>query len=145
MYQSFHTKPKAQTKRRSLVMLVLVGACCMALGLYGLETVAEQPIRDEAIHAHLTSLVDTHKYAMEQNRQLGVLIEQGVENQVAVVGAIAAIKGAAAFAAANPALVSGVASIFKNVVWGGDVARTTVDPAKIDASFDNSKTFAAEI
>jgi hypothetical protein len=97
------------------------------------------------MHAHLTSLVDTHKYAMQQNRALGELIEEGVENQVAVVAAIAAVKGAAAFAAANPAIVAGVASIFKNVVWGGDVARKTVDPVAIDKSFDNSKVFAAEI
>ena len=41
------------------------------------------------MHAHLTSLVDTHKYAMQQNRALGELIEEGVENQVAVVAAIA--------------------------------------------------------
>lgn len=33
----------------------------------------------------------------------------------------------------------------KNIIWGGMVAKKTVDPAKIDASFDNSKTFAAEI
>jgi uncharacterized membrane-anchored protein YhcB (DUF1043 family) len=39
----------------------------------------------------------------------------------------------------------GVANLVKNVIWGGAVARKTVDPEKIDASFDNSKTFAAEI
>jgi phage host-nuclease inhibitor protein Gam len=73
------------------------------------------------------------------------LIEEGVENQVAVVGAIGAIKMASTFAATHGPMIKGVGNVLKNVIWGEQVARKTVDPKKIDASFDNSKTFVAEI
>lgn len=97
------------------------------------------------MHAHLTSLMEHHKFASDQHKVLGELIEEGSQNQVAVVGAIAAIKGAAAFAAAKGPIIQGAVSIFKNVVWGGDVAKKTIDPKKIDASFDNAAKFNAEI
>jgi len=56
-----------------------------------------------------------------------------------------AIATAVTFAATKGPMIASVASTLKNVVWGETVARKTVDPAKIDASFDNSKVFAAEI
>lgn len=43
------------------------------------------------MHAHLTSLVDHHAYLKKQNEVLGELIEEGAENQVAVMGTMAAI------------------------------------------------------
>lgn len=73
------------------------------------------------------------------------MIEEGVENQVAIAGAIASVKMASTFAATHGPMIQGVGNILKNVVWGEQVARKTVDPKKIDASFDNSKTFVAEI
>lgn len=97
------------------------------------------------MHAHLTSLIDHHKYLAEQNAIIGDLIEEGVENQIAVTGTIAAISAAATFAKTAGPIISGVGSLAKNIIWGGMVAKKTVDPKKIDASFDNSKTFAAEI
>jgi len=97
------------------------------------------------MHAHLTSLIDHHEYLKSQNAILGELIEEGAENQVAVVGSIAAIKVAATFAATKGPMIMSVASTVKNVIWGEQVARKTVDPAKIDKSFDDSKKFSAEI
>lgn len=73
------------------------------------------------------------------------MIEEGTENQIAVMGAIAAAKAAATFAAGKGALIGSVTSLVKNVIWGGETARKAVDPKKLDASFNNSKVFAAEL
>lgn len=117
----------------------------MALGLFGLHEATQTAISDEAMHAHLTSLIDHHAFLKSQNEIIGELIEEGVENQVAIAGAIASVKMASTFAATHGPMIQGVGNILKNVVWGEQVARKTVDPKKIDASFDNSKTFVAEI
>jgi hypothetical protein len=141
------TTPKAETKRggRGIAIFALVGACCMALGLFGLHEATQTAVSDEAMHAHLTSLVDHHAFLKSQNEIIGDLIEEGVQNQVAVAGAIGAIKMASTFAATHGPMIKGVGNVLKNVIWGEQVARKTVDPKKIDASFDNSKTFVAEI
>lgn len=146
LHESLTDLPKAQAKgRRPLVMLVLAGACCMALAAFGFQAQEHQPIGDEAMHAHLTTLVDHHAYLKSQNEILGELIEEGAENQVAVVGTIAAIKVAATFAATKGPMILAVGNMVKNVIWGGMVAKKTVDPVKLDASFNDSKVFAAEI
>jgi hypothetical protein len=73
------------------------------------------------------------------------LIEEGVENQVAIAGAMAAISQAATFAKTAGPLVQGVASIAKNLIWGSGVAVKTVDTKKIDSAFNDSRVFVAEI
>jgi len=117
--ESLNSTPKVDAKRRRpLVMAVLAGACCMALGFLGMQTVQHQPISDDAMHAHLTSLMDHHEYLKSQNAILGELIEEGTENQVAVVASMASIKVAATFAATKGPMIASVASTLKNVVWG---------------------------
>ena len=73
------------------------------------------------------------------------MIEEGAENQVAVMGALAAIQGAATFAKTAAPIVQGVAKIAKNIIWGSCVAVKTVDVKKIDAAFNDSKVFVSEI
>jgi len=144
--ESLNATPKVEAKRRRpLVMVLLAGACAMAVALFGFQAAETLPISDAAAHAHLTSLIEHHSYLKDQNQILGELIEEGVENQVAVIGTIAAVKAAASFAAVKGPMIAGVANMVKNVIWGGMVAKKTVDPKKIDAAFDNSKVFAAEI
>lgn len=129
-----------------MMMLLVAGACCLALGLIGWETSeSHEPINDEAIHAHLTSLQDHHSYFKSQNKILGELIEEGAQNQVAAAAVLAGAKAAATFAAANPEVIGGVISLVKNIFWGGEAARKAADPKKLDASFNDSKVFAAEI
>lgn len=73
------------------------------------------------------------------------MIEEGVQNQVAIAGALAAISQAQTFAQTAGPLVQGVAGIAKNLIWGSGVAVKTVDPEKIDAAFNDSRVFVAEI
>lgn len=61
------------------------------------------------------------------------------------MGALAAIQGAATFAKTAGPIVQGVAKIAKNIIWGSGVAVKTVDVKKIDAAFNDSKVFVAEI
>jgi hypothetical protein len=42
-------------------------------------------------------------------------------------------------------IIEGVAKVWTNVVWGDKVTVRTIDPKKIDAAFNDSKTFIAEI
>lgn len=42
-------------------------------------------------------------------------------------------------------IVEGIAKVWANVVWGDNVTVRTIDPKKIDAAFDDSKVFMAEI
>jgi len=58
------------------------------------------------MHAHLTSLMDHHEYLKSQNAILGELIEEGTENQVAVVASMASIKVAATFAATKGPMIA---------------------------------------
>lgn len=117
----------------------------MALGLLGTYEATQTAISDEAMHAHLTTLIDHHAYLKGQNEVIGELIEEGVQNQIVVTGTIATIGAAATFASTHGPMIMGVANLVKNVIWGESVARKTVDPKKIDASFDDSKKFVAEI
>jgi len=64
-----------------LVMALLAGACVMALGLIGMQTTQRAPIADEAMHAHLTSLMDHHTFVKNQNDLIGDLIEEGMKNK----------------------------------------------------------------
>lgn len=58
---------------------------------------------------------------------------------------MAAISKAGAFAEVAGPLVQGVGKIAGNLIWGSGVAVKTVNPEKIDAAFNDSKTFVAEI
>jgi len=102
-------------------------------------------VSDEAAIAHLNSMVEQHKYFAEQHGIIGDLIEEGVENQVAIAGALAAISQAQTFAKTAGPLVQGVGKIAKNLIWGSGVAVKTVDVKKIDAAFNDSRVFVAEI
>jgi len=42
-------------------------------------------------------------------------------------------------------IIQGVGKIAKNIIWGKGIVVKTVDPEKIDAAFNDSKTFVAEI
>jgi hypothetical protein len=80
--ESLNGTPKAEAKRgRGMVMMVLMGACALALGLAGFSSY-EQPVEisDAAMHAHLTTLIDHHAYLKDQNEVLQGLIEEGTEN-----------------------------------------------------------------
>lgn len=46
------------------------------------------------------------------------MIEEGAENQVAVMGTIAAVTAAVSFAKAVGPVIQGVGSMYKNIVWG---------------------------
>jgi hypothetical protein len=83
---------------------------------------------NEAQVAHLDALVNQHKWLQEQDAILGDLIEEGVENQIAVTGAIAAISTATTFAKTAMPIVQGVAKIAKNIIWGKGIVVKTVDP-----------------
>jgi len=73
------------------------------------------------------------------------LIEEGVENQIAVTGTIAAIGTAATVAKTAAPLIKGVVNIAKNIIFGKNITVRTVDVKKIDKSFDDSRVFVAEI
>jgi len=73
------------------------------------------------------------------------LIEEGVQNQIAVTGTLAAIGTAVQFYQVAKPIIEGVAKVWKNVVWGDHVTVRTIDPKKIDAAFNDSRTFVAEI
>lgn len=73
------------------------------------------------------------------------MIEEGVENQIAITGTIAAVTTAAAFAKTHGPMIKGIAGVVKNVIWGEQVTVKTVDVKAIDRSFDDSKKFVAEI
>jgi hypothetical protein len=73
------------------------------------------------------------------------LIEEGTQNQIVVTGSVVAITSAVSFAATHGPMIMGAANVLKNIIWGETVARKTVDPKKIDASFNDSKKFVAEI
>jgi len=60
--------PKAMVSgRRPLVMVLLAGACCMALGLFGFQVAEQQPISNVAMDSHVTSLTEHHSYLESQN------------------------------------------------------------------------------
>ena len=82
---------------------------------------------------------------VEQDAIIGDLIEEGVENNIAITGAIAAIGAASTFAKTAMPIIQGVGKIAKNIIFGKGIVVKTVDPAKIDAAFNDSKTFVAEI
>jgi copper chaperone CopZ len=73
------------------------------------------------------------------------LIEEGVQNQIAVTGTLAAIGTAVQFYQVAKPIIEGVAKVWKNVVWGDHVTVRTIDPQKIDSAFNDSKVFIAEI
>lgn len=58
---------------------------------------------------------------------------------------LAAIGTATEFIKVAAPIIKGVANIYKNVVWGDNVTVRTIEPEKIDAAFDDSKVFMAEI
>jgi hypothetical protein len=104
-----------------------------------------QAAHEEAALAHMEYLIKHHQWLQEQDTILGDLIEEGVENQIAIAGALAVIGKAQTFAKVAGPIVQGVGKIWKNIVWGSGVAVRTVDVKKIDAAFNDSKTFVAEI
>jgi hypothetical protein len=93
----------------------------------------------------MQSLIAHRDLLSERNEMLGQLIEEGVQNQIAVTGTLAAISSAMAFYQVAKPLIEGVAKVWTNVVWGDKVTVRTIDPKKIDAAFDDSKKFVAEI
>jgi hypothetical protein len=58
---------------------------------------------------------------------------------------MAAISKAGTFAKMAAPIVQGVGKIAKNLIWGSGVAVKTVDVKKIDAAFNDSRVFVAEI
>jgi hypothetical protein len=106
---------------------------------------APKAIQDEAAIAHLNSLIEHQIYFAEQHQTIGDLIEEGVQNQVAIAGALAAIGQAQTFAKTAGPLVQGVGKIAKNLIFGSGVTVKTVDVEKIDKAFDDSRVFVAEI
>ena len=84
-------------------------------------------------------------YLREQHDVIGELIEEGVENQIAVTGTLAAIGTAVQFYQVAKPIIEGVAKVWTNVVFGDNVQVRTIDPKKIDAAFNDSRTFVAEI
>lgn len=62
--------------------------------------------------------MDHQAYLAQQDQVLGELIEEGVENQIAVTATIATIATAASFAKTHGPMIAGVAGVVKNVIWG---------------------------
>jgi len=93
----------------------------------------------------MKALIEHQNYLAEQHQVIGELIEEGVQNQIAVTGTIAAIGTATAFVKVAAPIIKGVAKIWTNIVWGDNVTVRTIDPEKIDAAFNDSKVFVAEI
>jgi hypothetical protein len=73
------------------------------------------------------------------------LIEEGVENQIAITGAIAAISAASSFAKVAGPIAKGIGGIAKNIIFGENIKVRTVDVEKIDAAFNDSRHFVAQI
>jgi hypothetical protein len=106
---------------------------------------APRAISDEAAMAHLNALVEHQIYFAEQQNTIGELMEEGVQNQVAIAGAMAAIGQAQTFAKTAGPLIQGVGKIASNLIFGKKITVRTVDVKKIDAAFNDSKVFVAEI
>jgi len=70
-------------------MGVAVVAVATFMGSYDSPASA---LSDEHALAHLESLIEQHTYFTEQHETIGDLIEEGTENQVAIMGAMAAIS-----------------------------------------------------
>ena len=84
-------------------------------------------------------------FLQEQHDVIGELIEEGNQNLIAVTGTLAAIGTATEFIKVAKPIIEGVAKVWHNVVFGDHVTVRSIDPEKIDAAFNDSKTFVAEI
>lgn len=58
---------------------------------------------------------------------------------------MAAISTAITFYQVAKPLIEGVVKVWTNVVWGDNVTVRTINPQKIDAAFNDSRVFMAEI
>jgi len=91
-----NSKPIKSGRNKKLGLLALLGVCVAGVATF--MGAYEAPNHDEAAQAHINSLLETHKYYQDQHGILGELIEEGVENQIAITGALAAISTASTFA-----------------------------------------------
>ena len=141
-----YSKTETRKSRKGLGIIAALGVAAVAVAAFmGAYEAPREIHTDEAAMAHLQSLINHHQWLAEQDQTLGDLIEDGAQNQVAIMGALAAIQGAATFAKTAGPIIQGVGKIAKNIIWGSGVAVKTVDPKKIDAAFNDSKVFVAEI
>lgn len=139
-------KTEQKKSRKGLGIMALLGVCAVAVAaVFGGFEASQSAVSDEAALAHFSSLIEHHKMLSEEHQTLGELIEEGVENQVAIAGAMAAIQSAQTFAKVAGPIVQGVGKIAKNIIWGKNITVRTVDPKKIDAAFNDSRVFVAEI
>ena len=139
--------PKVELKNnKKMGVLALLGIAVVAtMAMFGGYDATQSAVADEAAIAHLQSLVDHQQFLADQHQTIGDLIEEGVENQVAITGALAAIAKAETFAKMAAPIVKGVGKIAKNIIWGKNITVKTVDPKKIDAAFNDSRVFISEI
>ena len=85
--------PKVESRKtKKMGILALLGVCCVAVAtIFGGYEATQSAVSDEAALAHFQSLIEHHAFMAEQHQTLGELIEEGVENQIAVAGALAAV------------------------------------------------------
>jgi hypothetical protein len=138
-----NSKPIKSGRNKKLGLLALLGVCVAGVATF--MGAYESPMHDEASQAHLSTLIDTHRYYQEQHGIIGELIEEGVENQIAITGTLAAISAASTFAKVGIPIVKGIGGIAKNIIFGENIKVRTVDVDKIDAAFNDSRRFVAEI
>jgi hypothetical protein len=81
------TQPKS-TKSKKLGVLALLGVGIAAVATF--MGTYESPMVDSAAHAQINALVSHHQYMTSQHGIIGELIEEGIENQIAIAGALAA-------------------------------------------------------
>ena len=86
------------SKSKGLGIFALVGVCVVAVASFmgGYET--HSPIGDEAALASMSYMIEHQKWLLEQHDVLGDLIEEGMENQIAIAGALAIAGKSASFA-----------------------------------------------
>jgi len=94
------TNSKVETKKsRKMGVIALLGVCAVAVAaVFGGYEATQSTVSDEAALAHFQNLIEHHQFLSQEHQTLGELIEEGVENQVAIAGAMAAIQSAGTFA-----------------------------------------------
>jgi len=146
MKSSLLENKKTSRKGLGVILTVAVSCAVLAAMLGGYEaSQTAQAESDSTALAHIESLISQRNYLMEQHDNIGDLIEEGTENQIAVMGTLAAVSTAVTLYQTAKPLVEGVVKVWKNVVWGDHVTVRTIDPKKIDSAFNDSKVFIAEI
>ena len=76
-------------KTKGLGIFALLGVCVVAVASFmgGYDT--HTPLSDDAALASMSYMVEHQKWLLEQHETLGDLIEEGMENQIAIAGAMA--------------------------------------------------------